>query len=148
MEAFICSVFRVVRQRLRLAAESFSEMQAVIFRMPESILGEAEPALRRLSRNLALLALGSTYRPPRQLARFPAQQRDSHVFELTLQGRVPLSTSLDPSLHLRRPQQIRLSNEDTSDFSDLEDDGESIKAGVLPSSSPARAHQGGSPSDS
>ncbi len=38
-EAFTCSVF--VRQRLRLAAESFSEMQAVIFRMPagESILG-------------------------------------------------------------------------------------------------------------
>ncbi len=46
-------------------------MRAVIFRMPKSILGEAEPALRRLRRNLALLALGRTYRPLRQLARFP-----------------------------------------------------------------------------
>jgi len=55
-EAFICSVF--VRQRLRLAAESFSEseMRAAIFRMPESILGEAMPALGRLCSNLALLA--------------------------------------------------------------------------------------------
>ena len=131
-EAFICSVF--VRQRLRLAAESFSEseMRAAIFRMPESILGEAMPALGRLCSNLALLALGSTYRPLRQLARFPAQQRDSHVFELTLQGRVPLSTSLDPSLHLRRAQQIRLSNEDTFDSSKLEDDGSLSRRASLP----------------
>jgi len=104
-------------------------MRAAIFRMPESILGEAEPAL---GRHLALLALGSTYRPLRQLARFPAQQRDSHVFELTLQGRVPLSTSLDPSLHLRRAQQIRLSNEDTFDSSKLEDNGSLSRRASLP----------------
>ncbi len=42
-ESFINSVF--VRQRLRLAAKAIFEMLAVIFRMPESILGEAEPAL-------------------------------------------------------------------------------------------------------
>ena len=128
-EFFIRSVF--VRHRLRLAAEAFFETRAAIFRMPQGILGDAEPALRRLRSNLALLVLGRTYRPLRQPARIPAQRMGSYVLELAQQGRVSLHTSLDPDLHLRMPQ-IRQSDEDDFESSDLEDDVESLLAGSPP----------------
>ncbi len=98
--------------------------------MPQGILGDAEPAHRRLRRNLALFVLGRTYRPLCQLARFPAQRLGSYVLELAQQRKVSLHTSLDPDLHLRMPPQTRLSDEDDVDSLDLEDDGESIVAGV------------------
>jgi hypothetical protein len=129
-EFFIRSVF--VRHRLRLAAEAFFETRAAIFRMPQGILGDAEPALRRLRRNLALLVLGRTHRPLRQPALFPAQRLGGYILGLAQQGRVSLHTSLDPDLHLRMPPQTRRPDEDDSDSSDLEDDGESILAGTPP----------------
>jgi hypothetical protein len=55
----------------------------------------------------------------------------SYVLELAQQGRVPLHTSLDPDLHLRMPQ-IRRSDEDDFESSDLEDDVESLLAGSPP----------------
>ena len=119
-EFFIRSVF--VRHRLRLAAEAFFETRAAIFRMPQGILGDAEPALRRLHHNLALLVLGRTHRPLRQPALFPAQRLGGYILGLAQQGRVSLHTSLDPDLHLRMPPQTRRPDEDDSDSSDLEDD--------------------------
>jgi hypothetical protein len=126
-EFFIRSVFD--RHRLRLAGEAFFETLAHIFRMPQGILGDAEPALWRpgLRSNLALLVLGRTYRPLRQPARFSAQRLGSYVLELAQQGRV----SLGPDFNLFMPQ-IRRPDEDDSESLDLEDDGESILAGRLP----------------
>jgi hypothetical protein len=105
--------------------------------MPQDILGNAEPALRRLRSNLALLVLqvSRTYRPlrqPAEPARFPDQRLGSYVLELAQQGRVSLHTSLDSDLssHPRMPHwQIRRSDGDDSESLDLEDDGEFILAG-------------------